>query len=88
MGARGELYVSSSASWYVLPERMTRKMFAGHEHSALMETSRDLLEINRRRAKDIRRALHRGAGEDAGAARKGTHGHAGIAQPGTVREPP
>lgn len=58
-GKNGELYVSSSASWYVLPERMTRRMFSGHDQLAQLETSRDLLEVNRRRAKEIRRRLSR-----------------------------
>lgn len=52
-----EIHVSSSASWYVLPERLTRRMFQGKHSEEFTEKSLRLIEANRRRAKEIRRRL-------------------------------
>jgi acyl-coenzyme A thioesterase PaaI-like protein len=53
----GEIHVSSSASWYVLPERLTRRMFQGKYSEEFSEKSLQLIEANRRRAREIRRRL-------------------------------
>ena len=52
-----EIYVSSSASWYVLPERLTRRMFQGHATPDYNEKTSKLLDVNRKRAKEIRRRI-------------------------------
>lgn len=60
----GDLLASSSASWYPLPERLLKRIFyQGQEisgedqekHSRVIET----MELNRKRAKDIRRRLRK-----------------------------
>lgn len=55
-----EIYVSSSASWYVLPDRVMRRMFQGfsEEESQRIQA---LLESNRRRAREIRRRIRKNA---------------------------
>ena len=52
-----ELYVSSSASWYVLPERLMRRMFQGKYNADFTLQSMALIDLNRKRAKEIRRRL-------------------------------
>ena len=55
-----EIYVSSSASWYVLPDRVMRRMFQGfsEEESQRIQA---LLEANRKRAREIRRRIRKNA---------------------------
>lgn len=52
-----ELHVSSSASWYVLPERIQKKIFQIEMSEEKMEHQRKVLELNRKRAKEIRLRL-------------------------------
>jgi hypothetical protein len=53
----GELLASSSASWYVLPERVLQKLFADRFSADDSERNRIILEANRKRAREIRRRL-------------------------------
>ena len=59
-----EIYVSSSASWYVLPDRIMRRMFQGfsEEESTRIQA---LLEANRKRAREIRRRIRKNAKGEA-----------------------
>lgn len=54
-----ELNVSSSASWYVLPERMQKKIFIGGIPEEKLEQQRKILELNRKRAREIRLRLRK-----------------------------
>jgi acyl-coenzyme A thioesterase PaaI-like protein len=54
-----ELYVSSSASWYVLPERVQRRIFQTEMPEEKMEKQRKILELNRKRAREIRLRLRK-----------------------------
>ncbi len=51
----GELLVSSSAAFYILPERLGRKMMSISEEDAARV--RAVLDANRKRAREIRRRL-------------------------------
>lgn len=51
----GELHVSSSAAFYILPERLGRKMLAMEPENARFFAEQ--LEANRKRAREIRRKL-------------------------------
>ncbi|MCE9599373.1 MAG: PaaI family thioesterase [Spirochaetia bacterium] len=55
--AAGELLASSSAGWYVLPERMAQKLFADRYSAEDSERNRLILDANRKRAQKIRRRL-------------------------------
>ena len=57
MATDGSLLVSSSAVWYLLPERLTRRLFysVGSENEAAR--IRGVLEANRKRAREIRKRL-------------------------------
>lgn len=59
--AAEEIYVSSSASWYVLPDRLMRRMFASRFSDEESDRIRALLEANRKRAKEIRRRIRKTA---------------------------
>ena len=47
-----EIYVSSSASWYVLPDRLMRKMFQNRFSNDESERVKSILDANRKRAKE------------------------------------
>ena len=53
----GTLLVSSSAVWYLLPERLTRRLFYSEENQTEPLRIREVLEANRRRAREIRKRL-------------------------------
>lgn len=53
----GSLLVSSSAVWYLLPERLTRRLFYSESDPSEPERIRSVLEANRRRAREIRKRL-------------------------------
>lgn len=54
----GELLVSGRGSWYLLPDRMIRRMFEGQDsqHQAEYQAMLDVLDANRRRGRRLRRA--------------------------------
>lgn len=52
----GELLVSSRAVWYLLPERLIRRLYS-EKFTADYEYIRQVIELNRRRAKEIRKRL-------------------------------
>lgn len=52
-----ELHVSSSASWYVLPERIQKRIFQTDISEEKLEKQRKMLELNRKRAREIRLRL-------------------------------
>ncbi len=54
---KDELHVSSSASWYVLPERIQQKIFQTQFTTEILEKQRTILELNRKRAREIRLRL-------------------------------
>ncbi len=51
-----EIFTTSSASWYVLPERIQRKMFQNFNEEMYKKQFK-ILELNRNRAKEIRLRL-------------------------------
>lgn len=53
--ATGDLHVSSSGSFYILPERLGRKMMGLSEDEAVH--LRGVMDANRKRAREIRRRL-------------------------------
>ena len=53
--AQGQELVESNAKWYIIPPRLLVKL--SPEYEAEKEVIRDLLEKNRKRAKEIRRRL-------------------------------
>ena len=53
----GELLASSSASWYVLTERILQKLFAERYSPEDHARNAAILEANRKRAREIRRRL-------------------------------
>lgn len=55
----GELRVSSSASWYLLPERLMERLFGAHAQHEDHRRMLGLLEANRKRARGIRRRIRR-----------------------------
>lgn len=52
-----EVYISSSASWYALPDRLMRKMFAGRYDEEESEKVSKAIEVNRKRAREIRKRI-------------------------------
>ncbi len=58
----GDLLASSSASWYVLPERVLQKLFAERFSAEYHATNAAILELNRKRAREIRRRLRKVSG--------------------------
>ncbi|MCS7206044.1 MAG: PaaI family thioesterase [Leptospiraceae bacterium] len=54
-----EIYVSSNASWYVLPEKLQRKMFLSYFSEEEIEKQKRILELNRKRAREIRLRLRK-----------------------------
>lgn len=55
----GKLLASSRAVWYVLPDRVMRRMFKDRFDPAEETRVKDILEANRKRAKNIRRHLRK-----------------------------
>ena len=53
----GDLLVSSRAAWYLLPDRVCRRLFLGQMGPAQMDEMLRRLEHNRKRAKLIRQRL-------------------------------
>ncbi len=53
----GSLLVSSSAVWYLLPERLMRRLFSTDQDEGEAERIRGVVEANRRRAREIRKRL-------------------------------
>lgn len=58
-GKDGELLVSGRGSWYILAERIVKRMFSGEfeSHAHEFEVMRAVLEENRKRARKIRRRI-------------------------------
>lgn len=58
----GELLVSGRGSWYLLPDRMIRRMFQGSpEHEAEYRRMLAILEVNRTRSRKFRHARREAA---------------------------
>lgn len=57
----GVLLVSSSAVWYLLPERVVHRLFYGQGDESESAHIKLVLEANRRRAKEIRKRLRNAA---------------------------
>ncbi|MFN3604473.1 MAG: PaaI family thioesterase [Leptonema sp. (in: bacteria)] len=57
-GGATEVFTTSSASWYILPERVQRRMFLNFEEETYKKQSK-ILELNRKRARDIRLRLRK-----------------------------
>lgn len=55
----GELLATSSASWYVLPERVLQKLFSDRFSAEDSARNQTILEANRKRAREIRRRLRK-----------------------------
>ena len=53
----GELLVTSSATWFLLPDRMTRRMFKDHMNPGEIELLAQQIENNRKRAREIRHRI-------------------------------
>ena len=54
-----ELLVSSSSSWYLLPERVIKRLFPGEMSEDRAQLLKKQIEANRKRAKEIRRRLRK-----------------------------
>lgn len=52
-----ETYVSSSASWYAMPDRLMKRMFAGRYNEEDSAKVTKAIEVNRKRAREIRLRL-------------------------------
>ena len=50
----GDILVSSKASWYIFNERLIRKLFHEYYDEEKLQKLKDVLEANRKRAKQIR----------------------------------
>ncbi len=53
----GDLYASSRAAWYVLPERMMERMFSLKLNPEWAVRTKGTIEANRKRAREIRRRI-------------------------------
>ncbi len=54
-----DVYVTSSASWYILPERIQKRMFQHSNNDKIFQKQHQLLELNRKRAREIRLRLRK-----------------------------
>lgn len=55
----GDLYASSRAAWYLLPERLMERMFSLKQHPEWAARTKGTLEANRKRAREIRRRIRK-----------------------------
>ncbi|MBX7059291.1 MAG: PaaI family thioesterase [Leptospirales bacterium] len=62
----GELRATSSASWYLLSERLMERLFGAHARHEDHQRMLGLLEANRRRARSIRRRIRQASEPDGG----------------------
>ena len=53
----GDLLVSTSAVWYLLPDRVVRRLIYTESMEDEFQRIRKVLELNRRRAKEIRKKI-------------------------------